>query len=677
MGNFNFVGRIDVLYIINLYLFFKTYYIMKRILLSAVMAFLFVGFAASQTTFYTQDFEAGLPDGWTLDGGWEYGVGGDLSSQYFDLTGNSTSFIAFNDDGLGGSHSGGGRAESAPIDLTAVTGTAYMEFMMYFQNGDWQGDDETIKVLASIDDGATWEELKNFNAANWEFVLLDMSQFAGETLKLAFDYDDGTGWNFGVGIDDISISDIPIYSTRRDYVMTVNGGTQFDNCGQNVDYPVEGAFINNGYEAVTSFDINVDNNGEVTTTSFDGISLEKGEGMRYSVAEKVNTGEDNFDIMVSVSNVNGEMGEDEETADNSAVIVFEPVETRDDKAVLIEEATGTWCTWCPRGTVYMDEMAKRFGHNFVAVAVHNGGNDPMTLSAYDNEITSFPGFTGFPSVIYNRTVILDPGDIVAPSMADMMEAPEVTVEVGAAEAGGTLTSNVRVRVADANANADYNVSVVLTEDGLTGIEGPGEQWGQINAYSGGNQGPMGGFEYFGGSVPSQVWPYSHVGRALISGYDGINGVTGNFGAGESIIVEMDDFGMNADWNMANMHIIAIVTNSSGEVVNAVSLKLNDAIANGLLSPGTATTEVYDVNLASVYPNPASDFTNVEINVGSAADVTIQVTDMMGQLVSKRNLGTVAGKQNVGYDVSDFAAGTYTFKVIAGDKVATQKVSVIK
>ncbi|MFT4536689.1 MAG: thiol-disulfide isomerase/thioredoxin [Saprospiraceae bacterium] len=650
---------------------------MKRILLSAVMAFLFVGSAFAQTTYYSEDFEAGLPADWSVEGEWVHGDEASLSSAYLSFAGNATNFMAFNDDGLGSGHVGDGTMYTGNIDLTAVTGSLFMEVNMYFLNADYGGADETVKLFASYDDGLNWEEVKDFSAVAWDFELLSVDQFAGKMVKLAFEYTDGAAWNYGVAVDDISISDIPVNSTRRSYVMTVNGGTQFDNCGQNIDYPVEGAFVNNGYEPVTSFDITVINDGVSTTTGFDGFTLEKGEGIRYTMEEKVNTGEDNFDISVSVSNVNGEMEEDEETADNFAVIAFAPVETHPNKAVVIEEATGTWCTWCPRGTVYMDEMAKRFGDNFVAIAVHNGGNDPMTLSAYDNEITSFPNFTGFPSVIYNRTNILDPGDIVTPSISDMKDAPEVTVEVGAEANGGSLGSNVRVRLADANSSANYNVSVVLTEDNLTGVEGPGAQWGQINAYSGGGQGPMGGFEYFGSSVASQIWPYSHVGRALIGGYDGINGVTGNFGAGESIIVEMGDFDMNADWNMDNMHIIAIVTNSSGQVVNAISSKLNDAIANGLLSPGTATTEIYDTNLASVYPNPASDFTNIKINVGSAADVTIQVTDMMGQLVSKRNLGTVAGTQNVGYDVSELAAGNYTFKIIAGDKVATQKVSVIK
>lgn len=645
---------------------------MKRILLSAVMAFLFVGFASAQNTFYSEDFEAGLPADWTLGNEWAYGTATDLGSQYFNLTDNATSFIAFNDDGLGNGHSGGGRVQSGTIDLSAATGSLYLEFNLFFINGDYDGDDETFKVSVSTDDGTTWEELKNFEASGWDPTLLDVTSYAGSSIILAFDYDDGTGWNYGAAIDDISIADQPVNFARRDYLITVNGGTQFDVCGQNVDYPVEGVFYNAGYETVTSFDITVMNDGVATTQTIDGISLALNQGMKYSLSERINTGEDDFDVMVFVSNVNGIDEDDENTEDNSRVITFVPTETHPDKAVVVEEATGTWCTWCPRGTVYLDEMSKRFGHSFVGIAVHN--NDPMVLAEYDSAITSFSGFTGFPSVIYNRSSVVDPGDIVNSSLDDMAEAPILTVELGADENGGDLTSNVRVRMVDANAAADYNVTVVLTEDNLTGT---GSAWNQINAYSGGAQGPMGGFENFSGSVESVLWPYSHVGRALIGGYDGVNGVTGSLEAGESTIVEMGDFAMNPDWKMENMHIAAIVTNSSGEVVNAVSEKLNDAIATGLLSPGTSTTEIYDATLASVYPNPASDVVNVAINVRNASDVTIEVTDMMGQLASKRTLGTVAGTQNVGFDVSELATGTYIFKVIAGEKVATQKVSVIK
>jgi thiol-disulfide isomerase/thioredoxin len=650
---------------------------MKRILLSALMAFLFVGAVSAQTTYYSEDFESGQPADWTVTGEWAYGTAESLASQFFPLTGNASNIMAFNDDGLGNTHTGNGRMETGNIDLTAVTGSVFMELNLYFLDADYGGADESFIVYASFDDGASWSQVKNYGAVTWDFELVSVDDFAGNNVKLAFEYVDGAAWNYGVGIDDITLSDIPINSTRRSYFMTVNGGSTFNTCGQNIDYQVEGIFFNNGYEPVTSFDVTTVNNGESYTETINGLDLAKGEGTRYVLEQKVNTGEDNSSVMVTVSNVNGEVEEDDDASDNSAMINFEPVAVHPDKAVVVEEATGTWCPWCPRGTVYLDEMSKRFGDNFVGIAVHNGQNDPMVLPAYDAAITSFPDFSGFPSVIFNRDRVLDPGDIVAPSVSSMMAAPEVIVELGAEENGSTMTSNVRVRLMEDNPSADYKVAVILTEDDLSGENGNGEQWTQANNYSGGGNGAMGGFELFGTAFDSNLWPYAHVGRALIGGYNGVEALSGNYAAGESNIKEMGDFNINSTWNKDNMHMIAVVTNASGEIVNAKSMKYNDAIANGLLSIGTSTTEVFDASLASVYPSPASVYTNVEINVGSAADVAIEVTNLNGQLVAKRNLGTVAGKQNVNFDVSEFAIGTYVFKVIAGDRISTQKVSVIK
>lgn len=642
---------------------------MKRILLSAVMAFAFVAFASAQTTYFSEDFEAGVPADWVVEGDWAYGLAGDLGSAYMDFTANTSSFLAFNDDALGENHVGSGRVETGAIDLTLAT-SAYLEFNLYFRNLDYQGNDETFKTSVSLDDGETWEELKNYEGSGWGVQFFDLAAYVGQSLKLAFIYDDGGTWNYGAAFDNVTIGDTPINFVRRNYTMTVNGGSQFSTIEQNIEYAVQGGFYNGGYEPVTSFDITIMQDGVPTTTTFDGFSLGLGEGMQYELEDKLSIGENNMDVMVSISNVNGDMGEDDLTEDNSASIAFAPVAVHPDRAVVVEEGTGTWCQWCPRGTVYLDEMSKRFPNNFIGIAVHNA--DPMVLTAYDDAIGDF--IAGYPQVVYNRNSVLDPGEIIDPSLSDMVNAPELTVEMGAESNNGSLTSNVRVRFADENAAANHNITIVLTEDDLSSDEGG---WNQVNRYGLGDVGAMGGFEFLPTSVPSGFWPYSHVGRALIGGFAGVNGVVGNFAAGESIIVEMGDFTMDADWKMENMHMIAIVTDGAGEVINAKSEKLNDAIANGLLSPGVATTEVYDASLASVSPNPATDFTNVEINIESASDVSIQVIDMMGQLVSKRNLGTVVGKQNVAYDVTDLAAGNYIFKVNAGDKVATQKVSVIK
>ena len=39
------------------------------------------------------------------------------------------------------------------------------------------------------------------------------------------------------------------------------------------------------------------------------------------------------------------------------------------KNVLIEEATGTWCTYCPSGIYYLDSLQNAYD-NVIAIAIH-------------------------------------------------------------------------------------------------------------------------------------------------------------------------------------------------------------------------------------------------------------------------------------------------------------------
>jgi len=641
--------------------------IMKRILLSGVLA-IFAAFSLNaQTIYFSQDFEA-EPADWTLEDEWAYGNAATLMSDYFPFAGNETSFIGFNDDGLGQAHVGGGRALSPSIDLSAVTGSAVLEFNLYFINGDYQGADETIKVFASSDDGANWTELANLSALAWDYSIIDVEDYVGGSLMLAFEYNDGDAWNYGVGIDDVVVADRPINAKRRSYALTVDGGTQFTECAKNVDYTIGGVFINYGYEAVTSLDIVANKGGVETTTTFDGLDVQRGGLFRYELEETVNTGDSPSAVIVSVANVNGEMEADDTPENNEATVAFNPQDTDPSQAVVVEEATGAWCPWCPRGTVYLDEMSKRFGKNFIGIAVHNA--DVITNATYDAALTSFPGFGGFPSVIFNRSEILDPGDIVAPSISAMNETAAIVVDLSAEEDGLSFTPKVRVTFSEDAAAANYNFSVVLTEDDLSSDL---TSWNQANNYAGGAVGPMGGWELFGTSVPSTAWPYDHVGRGLVGGYNGIEGTTGDYLAGEGETVELPSFTMDASWVKENMHVVAIVTNAQGNIVNAISYSYEDALANEF----TSVKEIEDASLASVYPNPVSDVANIIVDTKETSDVTLEIIDMMGKTVAKRNLGTISGKRTVNVDVNDLTNGVYLFKVNAGQFFSSKKVMVSK
>jgi thiol-disulfide isomerase/thioredoxin len=81
-------------------------------------------------------------------------------------------------------------------------------------------------------------------------------------------------------------------------------------------------------------------------------------------------------ITVEVSNVNGT--DDGDLDNNTVAFDVTGYEFAEDRGVFIEEATGSWCPWCPRGAVYMDLLKECADQAFVGVAVHN--QDPMMVN---------------------------------------------------------------------------------------------------------------------------------------------------------------------------------------------------------------------------------------------------------------------------------------------------------
>ena len=81
---------------------------------------------------------------------------------------------------------------------------------------------------------------------------------------------------------------------------------------------------------------------------------------------------------------------------------------------------------------------------------------------------------------------------------------------------------------------------------------------------------------------------------------------------------------------------------------------------------------------NVYPNPAVDYTNVELNLNGAMDVAIFVRDINGRLVNQLKFGKMpAGKREVRVNTSELSAGTYMITVQQGDDVKSGKFVVTK
>ncbi len=73
------------------------------------------------------------------------------------------------------------------------------------------------------------------------------------------------------------------------------------------------------------------------------------------------------------------------------------------RRTLVEEFTGTWCGYCPRGTVGLRKLHEDFGDEVVTVSVHT--DDPMAILGYQS---IYENVHQYPSAYINRVMNVDP-----------------------------------------------------------------------------------------------------------------------------------------------------------------------------------------------------------------------------------------------------------------------------
>ena len=222
-------------------------------------------------------------------------------------------------------------------------------------------------------------------------------------------------------------------------------------------------------------------------------------------------------VELNLSKVNGNTNINKQSSAEYSIIALEKSA---DRVSVVEEQTGTWCGWCPRGHVALDLLNKQLGDKVVTLAGHftmgASSVDPMNIYQLDEnstqaealadygfvamQLSSMLGGGGFPGAMFDRIVAADP--YVG---ANTTKGKNGTYEYGAtdlvnllkegnpSEADFSMTAswaddkNTDIKV-DLTTTFNYNrfgsfpygVAFVLSENGMTG---KGATWKQLNYYS--------------------------------------------------------------------------------------------------------------------------------------------------------------------------------------------------
>lgn len=417
--------------------------------------------------------------------------------------------------------------------------------------------------------------------------------------------------------------------------------------------------VNGGVTALTSFDVTVDYNGNQYTETVSGVNLASTTSYLVTFTTPIALVGGTNNATATISNING--GADDNPSDDVLTITVDPVIPAPGKVVVGEEGTGTWCQWCPRGAVFMDRFEQDFGPFWAGIAVHNA--DPMTVATYDAGIGGL--ISGYPSAIVDRGNDVDPSAMTNDFFTRLQTAPTAVLTNNATWDAGTRELVVTV-TADfqSAANSNYKLAVVLTEDGVTGTT---SGYAQSNAYAGGGNGVMGGYELLPNPVPASQMVYDHVARAIEPSFTGdASSFPATVNAGEQHS-RTYTFTLPADWNEGNMHIISMILAPNGTIDNAGKSTI----------PGTVGIDEVENNDASfsVYPNPASTHAIVEVNLPSAADVAIRLLDMSGKEVSSRNFGSLESSSAIQLTTEGLQSGVYLVEVSVNNQRMTKRLIV--
>src|SRR5690606_6213490 len=320
-----------------------------------------------------------------------------------------------------------------------------------------------------------------------------------------------------------------------------------------------------------------------------------------------------YDIAVTVTEVNSSA--DPDISNNSQDVSIRVISQDGGTKALIEEGTRTWCQWCRRGAVAMEYMYNNHSDKFVGIAVHNG--DPMTNTEYDNAVS----FTGFPGMHMDRTY-KDVGvslEIMESYVLWRSAIPNpVSIDVETSVSGNQLTADASATFHSNYTNANLRLAAIVIENNVTGTT---SGYIQVNAYAGGGNGPMGGYENLPYTIPASMMVYDHVGRALLGGYDGVAGsVPTTLTDGETVNYTFS-YTIPATYDIDQISIAVVVLDAdTGYVVNS-----NMAYA------GTLSVNDLEVNAGfSVYPNPATDIVNLQIN--QDGKFAVKIYDITGKEV---------------------------------------------
>lgn len=216
-------------------------------------------------------------------------------------------------------------------------------------------------------------------------------------------------------------------------------------------FDIQMMYHNTGVTPISSVEVKytVGENAPVTvpfTYSTQQVPYNQFAALTFSgiVYDKVST--EDVEVKVEVTKVNGVANVDPKSVGTTTFLCL-PKGAGYQKNVVLEEVTGTWCGYCPRGIVIMDYITENFTDgSIIPVAVHNG--DEMAKDSWA-EVAALAGGQA-PFAIINRYYETEVStyDAVIADCKTVMEIPAIG----------------KIAVQTEKVDADHSINITATSE---------------------------------------------------------------------------------------------------------------------------------------------------------------------------------------------------------------------
>ena len=418
--------------------------------------------------------------------------------------------------------------------------------------------------------------------------------------------------------------------TSEDNAVSIGKSFEDITAAKNSEVSIPVSVTNLGKKPFTSLDLVVEAGGVKKNVK---VTPEKAVANDYSFNVEFTTPDEigELPVTITVDKVNGMPNTSTFNQAKGNIVVLSRIVTH---KVVIEEFTGFWCGWCPKGIVAMEKAKQIYGDDVVIVTVHY--NDALACkdyAAFTNQTVA-----SYPQAHVDRAIMsVDPyyGSSLYECFGIGKDIDSRAAEIPVAEViadaeldGDILTARSDVRFLYTG-SAHYALAFILTENNMES-----DNWEQANNLFQWKGQPIEELEpmfeeWINGTPKMSGIVFNDVAIAAKGLETGISGSVPSYVvAEESNIYETEfnfrDYKKIMDNDELNLCVLLIDT-ATGKIVNADSKSLNPKTGiDGVNSDNDNVKEVarYTVDGRRIY-EPQNGINIVKYSDGKVKKVVVK------------------------------------------------------